>query len=156
MASKYDWKTPGLYSVSADVAGAQIENLYHIKGEVNAADVVQVASNADNPLHSCFEWIDDIAAQKYREQQARVLIGNLVTVVVTDSNEESQPVRAFIHIRDKAESGYKPITVVVSDRKDTKYMLERAKAELQSFTTKYGALSELASLFKAIREVLGD
>ena len=152
--SKYEWKTPGLYRISADTVGAEIEQLCNIKGEVSASDVVDIATDIDSPLHSCFEWDDDIAAIKYREEQARALLRNLVTVVVGDSDIESQPVRAFVHIRSESGSGYKPITVVVQDKKDTAYMLERAKAELRSFTVKYNALSELAELFDIIDKLV--
>lgn len=43
-------------------------------GTLTDARVVEVASSKDHPLHAYFEWDDGAAAQRFREEQARVLI----------------------------------------------------------------------------------
>lgn len=150
----YQWKTP-LYKVSADVAGAEVEGCRNVDGVITPASVVERATPTANPLHPCFEWDNDKAAIKWREQEARVLIGNLVTVIKTDSSDEPpMVVRAFVNTNGNDGKSYKDIVTVLKHGGDREYLLARAKSELESFMVKYGKLSELAAVFKAIGEVL--
>lgn len=51
-------------------------------GVVTPEEIVEVARNPKHPLHDAFEWDDSIAAEKWRLDQARVLI-RTVQVVIT-------------------------------------------------------------------------
>ena len=151
----YKWKTTGLYKVDPNIAGAEIERCRNDGDVILPSAVVERAADVENPLHDCFEWDNGKAANKWREQQARVLIANVLTVVEAKS-EEAKPtvVRAFVNISDGGERGYKEVNKVLLNDADRQYMLDRALGELRSFEVKYQTLSELNTVFAAIREVL--
>lgn len=66
-------------------------------GVITPAVVVEAARRRTSPLYKMFVWDDDIAAAKYREWQARVLIG-CVKVTFKDSDGEEQTTRAFVSV----------------------------------------------------------
>lgn len=144
----FGWKTKGLYKVSAQTAGEEITRIRERHGTLEPHDVVVESRDESAVLHSCFEWDNDVAAERFRDQQARVLIGNLVTVNVC-GQETSAPTRAFVHIMND----YMPVETVVAVKEYTDEMLSKALSELKSFETKYQTLTELRPVFKAIDEV---
>ena len=105
----YQWKIP-IAPVSAQTAGEEFERLYKAKGRLAPEDVVDASREETAPLHCCFEWNDEIAAEKYRIGQA----GNIIRALVTVEPEEprAQETRAFVHVR----RDYHPLNVVVQDR----------------------------------------
>lgn len=149
----YQWKLP-LYKVSADVAGAEVEACRNEYGIITPASVVERAQPQESPLHECFEWDNDKAAIKWREQEARVLIGNIVTVFSGEA-EVNAPVtvRAFVNTPGKESGGYKGIVSVLNNPADREHMLSKALDELRSFKMKYASLNELVDVFHAIDQV---
>lgn len=143
----YKWKLPGMYPVDANTAGEEIAAIYNEKGRCDPADVVERSRPEVAPLHSCFEWDDAEAAEKYREEQARGMIRSL-SVVVESTPDIDAPVtvRAFHHV----EHTYQPISVVVNDEDKMTELLQRAMCELDSFKRKYSQLSELKPIFREI------
>lgn len=121
-------------------------------GKLDAKIVVNDARNIQSPLHDYFMWDDTEAAEKWREQQARVLIGNIHIVIKMNEKEES--VRAFQHINvvinDKKESSYINTIDVLNNPQLRKQMVERALIEFNSLRRKYKQYQELAEIFMAI------
>jgi hypothetical protein len=154
----YQWKTPGLYKISPDVAAAELEECRNPDGVITPSDVVERAKSHDSPLHEIFEWNNTKAANKWRESQARTMIANIMTVMEINEGEEKRTVtvRAYPHINGDGEEGrgYKPLKVVLENSQDKEYLLQRAKAELASFQMKYRNLSELTSVLEAISKLL--
>lgn len=101
----------------------------------------------DAPLHNEFEWNDSVAAEAYRETQARHII-NCIEIV----REEKEPVRAFFSI-SRAEPEYRHIDAIMKEEDKRQALLNMALAELLSFKKKYAQLEELAAVFTAIDEV---
>jgi len=55
------------------------------RGRITPREVVDDARDDASPLHPLFEWNDGIAADRYREEQARVLIGRVrIEIEVVD------------------------------------------------------------------------
>lgn len=143
----YKWKVAGIMPVDAQTAGEELNRIYTKNGALNPADIVDESRPEDAPLHDCFEWRDDVAAEKYREQQAQTIVRAIVA-----SNEDapkSESVRAFVHVRNT----YEPISVVVNDAEKMQEVLQTALRELAAFRRKYETLSELAPVFRAIDEL---
>lgn len=69
----FEWKMKGLYPVAAQAAGMELERIYKDHGRCDAADVVDESRPEEAVLHPCFEWRDHVAAEFYRQQQARNL-----------------------------------------------------------------------------------
>lgn len=151
---KIVWK-PGYHSkgVSAQTAYDVINGLYE-KGKMEASDLVDASRPEDAPLHSLFEWNDSIAAEKYREDQARYIIRH-VCVVQEDEENESAPVRAFFQI-DNESSTYEPTLVIMNDEEKYERLLDIAKRELKAFENKYRQLEELRNVFDAIDELIKE
>ena len=143
----YQWKIPGIIPVDAQKAGEELDRIYKAKGRLEPSDIVEESRSATAPLHSCFEWDDQKAANKYRESQAMLIVRSIVTV--QGGNEGPQQVRAFVHV----EQSYKPISVVVNSEKQMAALLETALSELRAFKRKYETLKELSPVFDAIEEV---
>ena len=143
----YQWKIPGIIPVEAQKAGEELDRIYTKHGKLEPSDIVEESRNENAPLHPCFEWDDQKAANKYRESQAMLIVRSIVTV--QESNGSPQQVRAFVH----TEQSYKPISVVVNSEKQMAALLETALSELKAFKRKYETLKVLSPVFDAIEEV---
>lgn len=143
----YQWKIPGIIPVEAQKAGEELDRIYTKHGKLEPSDIVEESRNENAPLHPCFEWDDQKAANKYRESQAMLIVRSIVTV--QESNEGPQQVRAFVHV----EQSYKPISVVVNSEKQMAALLETALSELKAFKRKYETLKALSPVFDAIEEI---
>ena len=75
----YQWKAGAVVKASAEDAGAQCEALSRA-GKLTPAALVDLNRPEDAPLHNAFEWRDDVAAEKYRESQARYIILSLIHI----------------------------------------------------------------------------
>lgn len=147
----YEWKVP-LYPVSAQIAGERIEQIYAEKGDVTPESLLDDSRPVTSPLHPCFEWKDDVAAEKYRLIQSKGIIRNLVTV---QTSQDSQPItsRAFVSINKTPEKGtFVPIRVALSDERCKEQVLQNALAELKAFKTKYENLISIAETIKRFME----
>lgn len=143
----YKWDKGSRFSVSAQVAGEVCEELAE-KGELTAKNLVDVSRPEDAPLHRCFNWNDEEAAELYREQQGRHLIRCLITV--PENNVVAT--RAYFNIV-RNESEYHSINVILEDQDKYESMMAMALKELQSFEKKYAILEQLKPVFDAINEI---
>lgn len=138
------WKVQGLYKGDAQKVADEILTL---GDSVEPSAVVEKAKDENTELHKCFEWRDDIAAEKYRIYQARQLMCNLV-VVEQEKKEAQEPVRLMYKTRES--EGYKPLSVILSKPDEYQALLARAKEELRRFKEKYKMLKELKDIFELI------
>ena len=144
----YKWKLPGLIPVDAQTAGEELQRIYREKGALNPVDIVDESRDSAAPLHPCFEWDDVVAAEKYRQTQAQMIVRSIVTVQ-EKPNREPVETRAFVSVQQE----YKPIEVVTNSEEQMQELLRTALAELMAFRRKYSILSELAGVMRVIDEV---
>lgn len=147
--SVYRWKT-NLFQVSADVAAAEMQRAEAQYGALTPEALVDVSRDESAPLHDCFEWRDDVAAEKYRCVQA----GNMIRSIVVDvepsgKGQKPKNVRAFVH----AGGQYRDIKAVVRTPELYDDLLKQAFAELLAFRQKYSQLTELQGVFDAITKI---
>lgn len=144
----FEWKSGYRGKADANVAGSVIKELDDA-GNLNAKALVDVSRPEDAPLHNEFEWDDSIAAEKYREEQARYLIRHITIVT-----EDSEPVRAFfkIAVKDSEPENYTSVIKIMSDAEARAALLKQAFNEMYAFRKKYSMLTELAKVFAAIDE----
>ena len=81
--------------VDAQTVGETLAGLEDKHGGITAPMVVDESRPEDAPLHPCFTWDDQEAAELYRETEARSIVRS-VRVVYADS-EQSEP--AYVHVR---------------------------------------------------------
>ncbi len=138
---KYTVK-PGsmIAACDAQVIGEEIQSLAGTGG-VTPAQVVDASRDEGARLHRFFTWDDAVAADNWRLREARQLL-NSVEIVVSDSEgqEEPETVRAFHVVRlgeQYPRQKYYPLEVVASREDWAAQVVQRAKAELRAFKSKY-------------------
>lgn len=144
MNKNYQFKTPSLYKgLSADDAMQELERIREKHGTLLPEFVVDESRDENALLHNYFQWDDTLAAQQYREKQARNLMQN-ITVVVKRTNVEVS-FRAIVNVRkEKFEPrSYIPIQEAFDNEVAYADLLKQAKADMESFVEKYQTLSEL-------------
>lgn len=113
--------------------------------------VVDDAKNPSSPLHDQFEWDNDVAAEKYRLEQARELIRK----VRVDIEVEEKTIRVPKYIHEPAgdNQGYAEVVKVRNDHARAvaamRYEVDRLEAALVRATTLADALglkSEIAEI----------
>ena len=134
------WKISGIYKADA-------QKVYEEIGDksVSPEEVLNKARNEKSELHKCFEWNDGIAAEKYRLQQARMIINLLV---IKTENKDDEPIRVFQISSEK--NVYQPTRFFIQNPDEYQILLRRAKGELQAIRNRYKTLSELEAVFDAI------
>lgn len=140
------WKIESLYKADATKVASELESL---GSEYTLSDVVEKARDSHSEMHSCFEWDDTVAGQKYRECQAGQMIRQLVIVRDNKNEQEKTNIRAFVST-GKRDNTYTPTKLIVKKQDEYEALLERALAELRAFKVKYSSLSELDEILSLI------
>lgn len=110
-------------------------------------DILDKARNESSELHKCFTWDDSIAAEKWRLNEARVVVRQLV--IKEDKVPTDRPEVRLLYSTDN-RSGYKPTEVILQKEDEYKSLLKQAYAELRAFKVKYAMLRELQEIFDLI------
>lgn len=133
-----------------DIFNADAEKVYEDIEKIDdktPQNIVDYAKeNPQSELYKCFTWDDTIAANKWRKQEARYVICNLVYEEKTD--EEKEPVTFRLY--QKGDNNYTPVTKLVRNEDEYQNLLKRALAELHSFKERYKSLTELEEILSLI------
>lgn len=136
------WKMPGIFKADPQLVAAEIAAL---GDEVTPEMVVEAGRDEDTELHKCFDWDDEVAAEKWRKQQARQVMCYLVIREETESTEP--PLRVFYK---NDNGGYKQSEMIFRVDDEYQKLLKAALSELQAFKRKYARLQELAEILALI------
>ena len=142
----FQWKQGARIKADAQQAGILCSKL-ETEGRLTAKALLDESRAEGSPLHDEFEWNDGIAAEKYRENQARHIINCLVTV-----HESASPTRSCFNIECKTAE-YRSVTAIMQNSESRDQLLSLALRELDAFKQKFSSLSELAAVFAAIEEI---
>lgn len=132
------------------VQAIQAIELASASNEITPRALWEAARNDEHPLHDEFEWDDALAADAYRDEQARRLLRLRVTFV-----HEDRVINAPICVRtpERQEASYTRTTKIASDREQAYRVLveeiDRASRALERARTVADALgfsSECESL----------
>ena len=135
------WRFNNLYKADAEKVSKEIESI----SNATPVSILEYARNENSELHKCFEWDDTVAAEKYRLQQARNIVCNLVY-----QEKEEEPTKLRVFYNQSSTNTYKPTKVLVRNEDSYKELLMQAKLELRAFKNKYKMLTELEDIFKLI------
>lgn len=135
----------------AQVVGEECERL-ESEGRLTPQNLVNDSRSEDAPLHECFEWDDTVAAERWRCAQAAYIIRSIEVTV----SESFEPTRAFVATVSGGSREYKTIGCVLRDHDSREALLDSARRELLSLRRKYSTLHELAEVFAAIDETVGQ
>lgn len=156
------WKLRPKGAPEADVAIDYIEDIKKKRGGITSQLLVIEATMEDSPLHDCFEWDETKAANKYRVEQGRLLLKNLIVAVIEDEEEKPVYVRCFvspIEVENKGGTSYLTIKEVCENDVFNEAYLRQLKKELHAFVVKiegyvhYRKTKSLCLVVKAIRKV---
>ena len=147
----YSYSIQGLYKVSAEDAGKELERIRQKYGSLKAEDVVTESKSKDSPLYSIFEWDNKKAADAWRVNQAKALIRNIVVNI--EHKEMQCKVRAFVSVADgpQAKASYVPINEASNNEYAKKYLMNCAKHDMECFTAKYRTLTELGEIISQMK-----
>lgn len=120
-------------------------------GHLMPKDVVEAARDKKSPLHKHFEWDNQIAADKFRLDQARSLIRS---IHVESADTESGVARAFLSIREKDGTSYRTIGDVLKSADLQQRVLAAAEKDLLAFENRYSSLEDICGLIRQARERL--
>lgn len=156
---KIKWKAGSQFKVEAQVAADTIRELQKTLGKdtITAQELLDDSRDENAPLHSCFEWDDTIAAEKYRLWQARHIIHSL-EVVIAKENMPTTSTRLFVNVvpqAPKRQGEFTTIDIALKNKTYREQILSNALIELRSFRRKYAAYEELTGVFNAI-DSFGD
>ena len=139
----YQWKSGARVSADPQIAGDICKRL-EAEGRLTAKELLEESRPENAPLHNAFEWNDGVAAENWREYQARHIINSLIVCP-----EKSEPVRGFFKISN-AEKNYRAVETILQSSDSTQKLLDIAKAELWAIRKKYGTLQALSEVWAAI------
>lgn len=140
MTDLVKWRVDNLFKADANKCYAEILELERITPE----KVLERAKDENSELHKCFEWNNDVAAEKYRTIQA----GNVIRMLyIEPKSEDAPPVRVLSRTFDTV---YQPTRTFLTNATEYEDLLKRALSELESFRKKYETLSELEQVFEQI------
>lgn len=140
MNENVKWKVDGIFKADANECYKEIVSLEQITPKA----ILDFARDENSELHKCFEWDNDLAAEKYRTIQA----GNVIRMLyIEPKSEDTPPVRVLSRTSDTV---YHPTRTFLKNHNEYEDLLKRALSELESFRLKYKTLSELEQVFEQI------
>lgn len=126
-----------------------LQGIYDRRGELTPRLVVDESRDENHPLHSRFEWDDEIAGEKWREQQAQELIRK-VRIVYREATETEpeQSVRYWHAVRDEDGYAYKPATEIREDPFLSKLVLADMEREWKQLHRRYAHMAEFVQMVR--------
>lgn len=148
----YRWKAGSNVGVAAPIAADELARIKEAnEGILRPSDVVNESRPEEAPLHPAFEWDDPKAADLYRQDQARRVIRSLT--VVPANRPDSTPTPVYLHVRqveDPRGQCYRSTAEILNNDELRDQLLADAMAQLQGWRKRFGNLSELAAVVRAI------
>lgn len=125
-------------------------------GHITPLYILDDAKSINSPLHEYFDWDNQIAADKWRIEQAHYLLRSVN--IVYETNDEEIETRAFVNItiigNDHKDRFYTDIYRVLSDKELIHQTLEKALKELKDWQDRYEKYQELFLIFEAIEKTI--
>lgn len=160
-AFTYKYRIDGLIKTPAAVAGKVCQDIIDKEGAVTPKKLVDVSRPKEAPLHNEFEWNNKIAAEKFREEQARQIIKNIVAIEITEEASEPERIvcwkncdRAFVPTDERIHK-YVTIETALANNDWRENLLRAARKDMIAFVTKYKRLTELGPIIKGMEDFLG-
>ena len=118
-------------------------------GEVSPVVVVRNARPKRSPIHDCFEWDDNVAADLYRIEQAKYLL-RAVTITKIDSKGNKIAVRAFPNIETEEGNFYTTNAIVMDDLELSEKLETQVQRELLYLRRKGANLKRFSKVWRAV------
>ena len=136
--------------VSAQDVGLELETIRIRHGSLTPKAVVEEARSEQSPLHSCFTWNNDEAADQHRLHEARRLIVSVR--IVNGPASPMVPVYVSITTPEKSRE-YRQTTEVMSDEKIKARFMDELRRFIETLERKYKGLNDLANVLERMKQV---
>jgi len=131
LAKKY--RSTGLFgNEQAQTYGEALEQINADYGRVTTNIVVSEAKKKSSPLHDYFDWDNNVASKRWREQQARNLVNHIVEVVIIEGKQTEQ--RSWFNVVEDGENIYVPLHDAVAVPDYNQQLLSRLISTLKNAT----------------------
>lgn len=155
----YEFRGPGApKGYSAAGVGNELNRIYQANGSLTPASVVDESREPTAFLHSAFEWDDAVAAEGYRENQARQIVRSVVLVAEPEKGEQAPIIRAFVSLSapdaGPAARTYKPVIEAMSDPASADEVKRRLRHELLALRRRYMDLLDIEQMLDVAHEVM--
>jgi hypothetical protein len=131
----------------------ELSLLMEAHGRLTPQLVVDAARPDDAPLHSRFEWNDEIAGERYRLDQAREIIRS-VRVVYRDATteERARSYRMFSSAMTEEGRAYLPTQAMLEDPFQRRLLIQTMRRDMAALHEKFQHLAEWAELLDEYRK----
>lgn len=130
----------------------QLQTIYDRHRKLTPELVLNEARDPEHPLHHRFEWVDDVAAEKWRRQQAHELITS-VKVVYRDAAGQPHEMRQFHAVRRETGHVFEPNEVIAEDPVTLRIVMAEAERMWRDMKRRFERYEEF---FAMIRRDLDD
>ena len=145
-------------AIDCQVAGEEIERIKSENGgSVTKRQLWESQKDSDSVLHDFFTWDNEVAADKYRDCEARDLIRNIKVVYVNDKGEEAK-VRAFSSVKGESYPSRVFVqTLSAMESEGTRAeILQQAYDGLVAWRNKWSELCNASEFCKTIDLAIGQ
>jgi hypothetical protein len=126
-------------------------DIYQRNEMLNPQLVVEESIPEDAPLHSQFEWDNDVAGEAYRLGQAANMIRSVKIRFGSDGRGHPKSVRQWLPVlrdEDDTQRSYIPSEDLVLDDIQYEIKLRDFKREWKRFEARYGDLKEFGEIVR--------
>lgn len=126
---------------------------------LTAESLVEMAKDEDNPLHNFFEWEDSLAGEKWRLQQARVLINEVKVIIEEKEYYAFENVQIAVleggeqQVSKNKERVYKPVIEIISNQELRRQIVDSALNKLSYWEEQNSKYEELHPIIKSAQKV---
>ena len=144
---EYGWKDGSRIKLNAQEVGEFLDS-QSLSGPGDAREILEAGRNPASPIHSHFEWNNEIAGEEYRLVQARKLAASLVTIV-EDPSCNRIPTRRYFTVYRSKESAkeYVKREIVLNDEEKYLQFLDQALKEFEGMRRRYLTVIELNEIW---------
>jgi len=137
---------------NAEVLGRELLRLSKITAELKPKHVLDAAKDPKNPLHRHITWDDQVAADRYRRDEARSIIR---CVDIRDDQLDVPAHRMFFSIADKGRA-YRRLDEILDSRHLQTLLLEQAEKDLRNAEERVRELKDVCNMVRRARKRLSE
>lgn len=140
---EYKWRSGHSFKVEAKIAAEELQRIQEAHGKLEPQTIVDEARSKNSPIHDAFEWDNNVAGDKYRLQQARLMARSII-VEFADSPDLT-PRHIFVHVpATEGEKGYyQDVEVAIQNPDEAERALARLAGKVQSAEQSFVEFSDL-------------
>jgi acetolactate synthase regulatory subunit len=143
------------YKITDKFTPEVIEEILKVQKQkgLTAESLLDEARKKSSKLHKFFEWDNDKAGDKWRLQQARVLINEVQIIVENKTRYAFENVSISVQNKGCEEEyvrEYFPLADIMTDEQKRKQLIARALIEVNYWKERHSELTEFNDVFSSI------